>query len=167
MISLAWNYLFLCRYNINSKQQVKGKFSQSHFFLPFAVCCRLDSKFLYCVRINFIHSLSFIIFSFYRSKHFKNRYMQMLFSKVHTVMKTPLISAEVLWMSLNTINSFIKEIPQVVLELPTSLKNWKLNLIIVNSPLKVLEELCQRLSSSKVCITKYHTSDWWWWYYQI
>ena len=175
MISLAWNYLFLCRYNINSKQQVKGKFCQSHFFLPFAVCCRLDSKFLYCVRINFIHSvidsfihsLSFIIFSFYRSKHFKNRYMQMLFSKVHTVMKTPLISAEVLWMSLNTINSFIKEIPQVVLELPTSLKNWKLNLIIVNSPLKVLEELCQRLSSSKVCITKYHTSDWWWWYYQI
>ena len=47
----------------------------------------------------------------------------MLFSKVHTVMKIPLISAEVLSMSLNTINSFIKEIPQVVLELHTSLKN--------------------------------------------
>ena len=60
MISLAWNYLFLCRYNINSKQQVKGKFSQSHgknWHLPFAVCCKLDSKFLYCVRINFIYSL--------------------------------------------------------------------------------------------------------------
>ena len=48
-------------------------------------------------------------------------------------------------MSLNTMNSFIKKIPQVVLELPTSLKNWKLNLIIINSPLKVLEELCQLL----------------------
>ena len=62
-------------------------------------------------------------------------------------------------MSLNTINSFIKEIPQVVLELPTSLKNKKLNLIIINSPLKVLEELCQRYFVIHTFEEDNHTSD--------
>ena len=62
-------------------------------------------------------------------------------------------------MSLNTINSFTKEIPQVVLELPTSLKNWKLNLIIINSPLKVLEELCQMYLVIHTFEEDNHTSD--------